>query len=78
MSLTVTVYYHCREASYCGSKMDLSCLLFSTLLEMFCHLQGNKANIELIFCSLMNDRDYVYKIILSDCQTVKILEKSDI
>lgn len=23
----------------------------------------------------MNDRDYVYKIILSDCQTVKIWEK---
>lgn len=26
----------------------------------------------------MNDRDYVYKIILSDCQTVKIWEKNDI
>lgn len=25
----------------------------------------------------MNDRDYVYKIILSDCQTVKIWEKND-
>lgn len=68
-TLSFNVYFHCREASYSGSKMDLSSLLFSTLLEIFCHLQGNKANIELLICSLMNDskRLCTYKTVVSDC-----------